>query len=255
MDYSLQFKNAAVARGAATEIRVSWGEYMGNKMGDFGAETGCRIVYECTSSRSELENELPMFKALSEENNIALRIPAIDYELAEVLKGMNIPFFFGTRVSAWDEVQDMCKMGVSDIYITNELGFCLGDVHDVCGQKSIKIRVYPDVAQSLGKLNQGEVDNFFILPEDMHLYSTFVDVVEFYQTEKEAVLYKVYCQKGLWRDDARLIIYGLKDCLDGRHLTGYFGKNRLHCGKRCIKRKCCVRCQDEVRLTEVIKNK
>jgi hypothetical protein len=59
---------------------------------------------------------------------------------------------------------------------------------------NIKLRVFPNICQSSFS-ETPSIKTFFIRPEDISIYSTFVDVFELItDEEREQVIYKIYKQ-------------------------------------------------------------
>lgn len=79
----------------------------------------------------------------------------------------------------------MINTGVSDIFITNDLGFDLDRVSKVAkDNKDIQIRCYLNLSQAYSKNNTGFTD-FFIRPEDMNEYSQYINIGEFWMGEEQ----------------------------------------------------------------------
>ena len=131
------------------------------------------------------ENELNIIFAIydMDKYNIALcfKWHSIEdnEEVYNKVKEKGVPFFFYYFISEWDELHQYIDYGVSDVYITNELGFYLPAVHKIANENKVKVRVFPNISQYNWD-NMGGFKGFYIRPEDIDIYSEFIDVLEFY---------------------------------------------------------------------------
>lgn len=198
-----------------------------------------RIVINITEL-SNIEDNLNIFEAafkahphfailLSQKQNIA--------DIAE----MNIPFFFLEGASCLDDMAAMVNAGVSDLYVINELAFNIVEVSEYCHKKNVSVRVYPNVAQSLSRLNNiNSLTKFFVRPDAVQVYSPYVDVMEFFgPLDKQPVLYEIYRDER-WQGNLDDIIIGLNKHIDNKTIVPYFDIIRLKCGKVCSFEKCSI---------------
>ena len=174
--------------------------------------------------------------------NIAIILPDIYY--TEQLRDHGVPFFLSRPATTWDEFRGMLSLGVSDVYIANELGFSLETIAAV-KRENVQIRCYANIAQSSWKFGDGLKD-FYIRPEDVDYYSNFVDVIEFYEAaDQQNVLYEVYFKDKEWNGKLREIIKGFKSNIDNYYLLGdEFANRRVKCEKKCFKGGKCRLCDE-----------
>lgn len=195
------------------------------------------------------------------ENDIAVKLvnPAYNYydSFASLLKEKEIPFFFDISPNSFSEVNTLIKMGVSDIYICNELAFQITEVSKLIHAANINIRVHPNVAQLSGLnslIEQESLKQFFIRPEDLELYGKYADIVEFFGTiDKQDVLMDIY-KDGYWMGDLNNLIIGFDESINCMNLMPDFGFYRLGCGHRCDLGKCNY-CDISKSLAKELKNK
>jgi len=93
----------------------------------------------------------------------------------ELIKARNIPFFFRDFVGTIDKVHAFMKEKPTDMYICEELGFSLITISTLLHNNNIKVRVIPNLCQSSCTAIDS-VLQFFVRPEDIDIYSEFVDV-------------------------------------------------------------------------------
>jgi hypothetical protein len=155
-----------------------------------------------------------------------------------MMKKHELPFFFREGADTIDKLNQYISEGVTDVYITNELAFSLSDIkYNICKNR-VKIRVYPNIAQSSVPVANGikSITKFFIRPEDVKYYEDCVDVMEFFgSADKQNTLYKIYKEQK-WRGPLNLIIsgYNPEDNIEiNSSIIPTFGQVRKNCHKKC----------------------
>lgn len=181
--------------------------------------------------------------------NIAVMLP--DTFFASELKEKGVPFFLWKYASTWDEFLGFISLGVSDIYVVNELAFELDKLSPIAKENNVKIRCFANIAQSSWNRNH-DIKTFFIRPEDVDIYSEYIDVLEFYESEQtQNVLYEVYFKTKEWNGKLREIIGGLDNDVNNYYILGdEFAKRRIKCGKKCVKDNSCELCNRLVELAD-----
>lgn len=173
----------------------------------------------------------------TKHSNFIVKINFINQkDFIPVLKENNIDFFFLNYCTYIDTVYTMKELGAKEVYITEELGFHLKDLQKM-REAGLKIRVIPDIVQrnSGTKPTVPAVLGFWIRPEDMKLYSNYVDTFEFYRRDDRlSVVYKIY-RDGVWNDRLDMIIQDAEGLdIESNKLGTNFGLIRLNCGKKCM---------------------
>lgn len=196
-----------------------------------------RIILEVKDAATE--NDLQIFKALCEKySNVVIQL----YTPINEVKKYDFPFYFSTYINTWDILLYYLSLGVTDVYIVEELGFELDKVSKVVHNANAQVRVFPNVAQSQWKEMPG-IKKFFIRPEDVEYYEPYVDVFEFYgKDDFLATLYKVYNNDRKWFGPLNEIIIDLNSDLDGKYTIPRFGERRATCGRKCLKGEPCAIC-------------
>ena len=158
-----------------------------------------------------------------------------------------IPFFFDMLVDDWDILQYIIDLHPTDVYIVNQLGFELPILAPMLHSENIDVRVYPNIAQSANKYAD-PVRKFYVRPEDLDVYTPFVDVYEFLIDANENTLkqlyYIIYAEETVWEGPLNLLIAGLDVEFDNRGVYNSFGMKRLMCGKKCVKNRSCNFCEN-----------
>lgn len=208
-----------------------------------------RIIIMITWEGDFLDNNcIEIFKHIHEsypELNFAFcfwNIPDNE-KLLKVVQDSELPFFFGNFVKDWDTLHYFKKFNPTDMYVTESLGFEIQKVAAVLAPAGIKVRCFPNVAQSAAEMECG-LKTFFIRPEDVEKYSEYVDVLEFFGDSVHMdTYYKIYTKDKKWFGKLKEIIAGLKSDIDSRHIPEQFADSRMNCGKRCLKGSGCKLCE------------
>ena len=193
-----------------------------------------------------------------ESKNAEIRFGGIttnQEEIDIVLKVMKdypeVSFFFQHYVDNWDTLIYFIQCGVKQVYITQELGFDIARVAEVCHEQNVLIRVFPNVAQSQWDAID-DLRKFWIRPEDIDLYEGYIDTIEFYgETERQAVYLDIYKKDKQWAGNLQEIIIGLNTEINSYYLLPRFGEYRIKCNKNCWKTNKCHICD---RIIELSKN-
>lgn len=200
------------------------------------------------------DNDIELLIAIYEKYkyNIAIILP--DQWHVNRLTEVGIPFYFSTPVLTWDQLNNYLEAGVSDVIISGELGFDLSRIRFLTNQKNVQIRSYVNIAQSSAWINGVGFKDFFIRPEDIDIYSEYIDIIEFYDSvDKQNVLYEIYFKDKEWNGKLREIIQGLKSDINNYYILGSeFGRRRTQCQKKCIKGENCKLCDKLMELADTL---
>lgn len=201
-------------------------------------------------------NEIINIQKYKQDNNnlkIYIKLKIKNDDLIEDLKSANIPYFLEVYAFNWDLFWGLLNLGVSDIYITEDLGFELNKIAEIAHNKEIQIRAFPNIAQSQWKTTDG-IKQFFIRPEDVSAYEDYIDILEFYgeQTNQD-LFYSIYAKDKKWFGPLQEIIIGLNSDLDSRFMLPDFGKHRIACKKKCEKGEPCNICNQIIELSKLLK--
>ena len=184
--------------------------------------------------------------------------PRQEQEIRELLQEYDIQYYYYIFVDNWDQFNEFVSYGVSDIYITNTLGFEMENIHKAAAVARVKIRAVPNLAQSSWP-DAPAITKFFIRPEDCYKYSKYIDTFEFFENDSpmtdSKMLYQIYGEKEKWYGDLRAIIYGLDTPIDNRLLDAHWIDSRLNCEKRCAKNHQCKICDRYLEMSQLMSEK
>lgn len=223
-----------------------------------------RINIYIRDNQDFIDNDrIKFFEVLKDEYpdfNFVLKLKDYKDELTQevykliVNSEKDLKYFFATNVSDFDTFWGIIGLKPTDIYIVQEMGFYAKQCAEAAHEFGIKLRAFPNVAQSAWDETPG-ISKFFIRPEDVKIYEDYIDVFEFYgnSSHKADVYYEIYTKKDpYWFGNLNEIIISLNEDLDSRCLLPQFAERRVSCGKRCLKGKKCQVCAVTQHLAKVL---
>jgi len=175
--------------------------------------------------------------------NIAIRLPGLN-DLCNKIKEEHpeCKIFFNDYITDWDKLYKYLDFGVSDIYITETMGFALQYIGPIVHEKGTQVRVFPNVTQSI-HTEMDDIKKFWIRPEDIEIYEPFVDVYEFWGDPKKiATYFDIYSKDKKWAGNLKEIIIGMKQDINSNCILPRFGERRVRCEKTCLKGGPCNLC-------------
>lgn len=159
--------------------------------------------------------------------------------------------FFISLIQDWDNLIFFIKNGVTDVYISNELGFELEQISKICHKNNVKIRVFPNVAQSSYPID--DILKFWIRPEDIEFYDNYIDVYEFFgDIEKQKIYYNIYMKDKKWNGNLKEIIISLNEDINNMTILPRFPYKRVKCMKKCLKGNKCNLCFNILDLSKTL---
>lgn len=191
----------------------------------------------------EINNkDIEIIKALMEkypQSKIVLALPEYSPQLEQFCVEQGLPHYYQEQISTIDRFNGFLSLDVTDIFIANELGFSLNRIKPKAEHYGKALRCYCNVCESSWweDVDHCSLKTFFIRPEDIDLYSNYIDTFEFYLPDDNVprinTLYEIYAQKKRWFGRYDELIFGYDGEEDGRYMIPDFGIRRLYCGKEC----------------------
>ena len=151
----------------------------------------------------------------------------------------------------YDTIDGFLSLGVTDIYIGNQLGFDIQEVAKKVHAAGVSVRIYPNICQSSYPYSD-KLTQFYVRPEDIPAYENWVDVCELISFNKsDETLYKIYAKEKKWWGPLKEIIFGLDSDIDNRYIGPEFAWFRTNCRKRCLRDGSCKMCKRIEELSHV----
>lgn len=201
-----------------------------------------RIILDLvTEDKEDIPNIIPFINKLRQDGyNIAVEISNTS-DIIEIFRKDKIPYFFNWYANNLEIATIQCEMGVSDIYVTEELGFRIKDLEYLKSKYNVKIRIFPNIAQSRNNTYVNALQRFWVRPEDTEIYEPYVDVFEILSGDdasRLSVIYEIYKNRQ-WLGNLNDIILDFKaPIINNRGMNPHFAEMRLNCGKKCLLGKC-----------------
>ena len=252
MKYCIDYYRNSRAKDIADEFTIKYTK-KNDILIDFLEEYKDKRI-NLTIEEKLTDGELRLLKTICDNySNLVLRFEDYDYDYVENITESGVPFFYGNKVNNWDEFMGLIDLAVTDIYVVEDLAFELDKVSTIAHNAGVRIRIYPNVAQSNWK-DAPDIKKFWVRPEDIDFYSQYVDVCEFFgNMEQVPILLKIYKEDKKWFGLLNEIIIGLKTPLDSRFTHFDFAEKRVRCGKNCQKGGKCKMCDLIVDLSYSLK--
>lgn len=265
MKYCINYKHSFNYLNEIDEITIQYDQNNPKTLEDFlQLYQNKRINIVIQNEEDFIENNrIEIFKNISINNpniNFALVLQSLKkstvaQEIYNIIINCGVPikYFFYEMVNDWDTLWGYIKYNPSDMYIVESLGFEIDKVAKILHDKNIKIRTFANVAQSSWK----DIDSlykFFIRPEDIIWYESYIDVIEFFgNNNRIGTLYKIYAKDKKWPGLLNELILDFDNDIDNRFILPDFGLHRLKCGKQCLKGKRCKICDTTYQLSNTLK--
>lgn len=195
---------------------------------------------------------------------VYVRLDSHQYVYHKELKKEGIRFFFDYTfpISNFTDLHFVIDMGVSDIFMADDLVYCLPDVKKICEKNNIQTRLVLNLIPITLPNKGRDVTSFIPRPMDTKFLSKFIDIFEFdcgdpYDWHEFEVLLKIYYHKHYWFGDLTELNedidlpFGFPDDQIDPHLTEF----RHNCNRSCDRGRRCTYCQDVYNLAEVFVEK
>jgi len=177
----------------------------------------------------------------------------VDNVLLECIKEIKVPFFLGSFISNFEQLQYTLSLGVAQVYLVEDICFDLVRAKRICSAHNVQIRAFPNIAQSSVKAT-APIKKFFIRPEDIDTYQDVIDTIEFWGPEdRQAVLYRIYAIKKAWKSSLDTIILDFDCNFDSTRVLPAFAEARKYCGKRCMKGERCGICESALNISNLLR--
>lgn len=187
--------------------------------------------------------------------NFALKFDDYNSDLPiQLLQEAEMDFFFNIGVAQWEDLLRSLSLGVSDVYITGELGFELDEVAAMAHKNNASVRVFPNLSQRAWN-GIPAIKTFFIRPEDTEAYEKYIDIFEFYgDRKKHDLYYEIYAENKEWYGKINEIIIDLDldFTLDSKYTIPRFGEKRATCNRKCLKGGKCQICERIEELSQTL---
>lgn len=262
MKFCLNYKRGSKYLEKAEEININFHDKLSHLL-DFLIEHSeqrinlCIYEYNLSLFGTKLKELKDIIEKENYPSNLWIKLPKISEETLKmftIIKAKyGIPCFFDEHASEWETFRGLIDLGVSDIYVTENLLFEVNLAAEIAHPLGIQLRTFPNVCQKKA-LTVGGLTSAFIRPEDIEFYSQYIDVCEFFFDKQgtEEVYYRIYAIQKKWIGNLDEIIIGLTDSIDNKYIIPVFAERRVRCGQKCLKGKKCDICKVSTALAHTL---
>lgn len=196
--------------------------------------------------------------------NVYVQIQASDMMIIPKLQENNIPFFFNMEnsVTNYTNLDCFIHMGVSDIYIADDLCYNLKQVSEYCHAHNVNIRMSLNHIPSTALDRGVNPRSPFFRPQDIDELSNYIDVFEFdcgedFSWGKFNVLYRNWFQKKNWHGQLKDINDDVYFDFSNESLYPDLSSFKMQCERRCNKRASspCRKCEQWVSVADTLTEK
>lgn len=197
--------------------------------------------------------------------NIYVRLKDSDYLATDQLKKHGYKFFFDYQtipVCNFTILDTLVSLGVSDVYLSDDLCYNMRDVRGYLKEHGIQSRLVlnhiPCSSFDRGTNKKSPIYR----PQDIDLLSEYIDVFEFdcgspFDWVLFDVLYRTWFEKKKWNGDLREINQDLQIEFPNSSIVPNFTEYKINCGRRCCQRasNLCRKCDQLIDLGVDLSNK
>lgn len=211
-------------------------------------------------------NEIDIYKDVL---NIVIAVE--DTKQISVIKSKGYKVFWSYPASIYTELRSLIYLGVDEVLLDGPLYFDLPRVKSICGD-NIEIRLVVNKCYNNNLPLENGICGTYIRPEDIEIYSRFVDHFEFDSNnslKKEHTLYTIYKQDKKWLGNLNILLTNLNVDVDNRGFevipteeepedkteiqdNKNFALRRIQCGQACQSTSPCRLCQKYFDLIDII---
>lgn len=177
----------------------------------------------------------------------------------EYLKENNIKFFFSSDclISNFRELDYVCSIGVTDVYIQDDLCYELKKVRKTVDRYGVNVRLILNQIASSMPDKATNVRSPWFIPETVDELSKYIDTVEFKENSwvKIETLYKIWFKKKQWRENVQAINPQLKIPIWNQSMIPDFTIYKMNCGYRCAYGSACKKCNQFTEMAQDLYDK
>lgn len=189
---------------------------------------------------------------------IFYKIPFIGEVVAE-MKRRNLKFFFeyDYAPSSFTLLEEQIILGVTDIYVKDDLCYNLEKVKKMCDKNGVRTRLI------LNKIPSSRFDKGYspkapiFIPECVDELSKYIDVgeIDINSWTKIGILYKIWFQRKEWNEDLRYLYQDLEIYIPNESLIPNFIESKMNCNYKCSYGSPCNKCEQFVEIARGLKSK
>lgn len=184
-------------------------------------------------------------------DNVFVRLAAQDFPKAKEMKENNIKFFGGMEypVYSFSLLESFINLGMTDIYIADDLCYCLDDARHICDKYDIGMRTVLNRIPMTTPTRGSNPDDIIYRPNDIDYLKKYFDCFEFdcgkpYAWNKHNVLYRAFFEQKEWLGPLNEINDDVSYLLDNLTLQQDYSLYRMNCNRKCDHGRTCNKCKN-----------
>ena len=199
------------------------------------------------------------FKVLNSiHKNVYLVIPFHIYPRIQNIEGLKFYFDPSMPIDSFRLLEYVASLGVTDIYIADDLCYNLEMVRRACNKYNIRTRLIINRIPSSRPDKGIDPRSPWFIPETIDELAKYIDTIEFEGGNSWArleVLYKIWFKKKEWRENLRKINIDLDMDIWNQCMIPNFTIKKMNCRYRCAYGSACKQCNQFVEMAEDLYNK
>lgn len=199
-------------------------------------------------------------ETLNKIGKIKIILPSRKWQLYSEFNNKNIDFYFkeGLIASNYHQLHFILSLGVSDIYIADDLCYELDKVRKYCADNGTKMRVVLNTVPHT-MISPKDKEIVFYRPED-NFWREYYDIAEFNIKDDNwnllKVLYETYFIDKKWLGNLQEIIIGLPFAVYNKALVPEFNDYKINCKLKCKNRhSICRKCSQLLSISNLLAEK
>lgn len=195
-------------------------------------------------------------------DNIAVKLHSNDIQECMKLKDIGVKYYFDNSYPAVNlcSLDSLIALGVSDVYLADDLCYNLERTYFYCHTKGIKVRMILNRIPSTVPFKGDDPKSPIWMPRDIDSLEKYVDIFEFDNDLDDAyfdVMFRTWFEKKAWNNNIREINLDLNlDIYDDTMLL-IASIKKMKCGRRCSQRagNVCDVCGQMVDISTILHDK
>lgn len=198
------------------------------------------------------------------KNCVYVRVLPEQWPQISELQENEVKFFLDSSmpVSSYSQLAEAMDMGVSDIYIADDLTYNLKDVRYICESNCVQLRTILNRIP-MTTLNKGkDVKSTIYRPQDIDYIEQYYDVFEFdcgdpYNWNVFDVLFKAFFINKNWYGNLAEINPDIQFHFPNEQVLNYYTYYKTNCERVCDKRKSnpCKKCEQFMNIGKILREK
>lgn len=179
---------------------------------------------------------------LRDSSKFSIRTDKNNAAALEALPKLGINWYFTNAAMTYDDIYTYKILGASEFFIGAQLGFDLPHCKAIASDLNMKVRSIYAYRVEDNPIYRSYWQ-YFIRPEDVPLYSKYIDTIEFYgEPHIVNILVKAY-RAERWNGPLNEIIPINQKTYDSRYIIPQWGRRRVECNRKCMYGSSCSMCE------------